>query len=331
MANPDEPRLPPELERRIFEIAAVSDPESIARSVGLVAKRVWAWTEPIIYRTVVVSSMNEKTGVAAAILRHLDSGASGKPPSFFAQHVHNFSLVPSFWLFMGARPSPNAWKPAELARVVRACTGVKNFSFMGSFRPLSAKENHLGDALDAWRPRKILMLADGPAQFAEYATDPVFRDVTHLLLTTMSSASDPDYVFDRADNLHALARLPKLRHLAVVVQMPTPVLVQLLSAPLQLETLVLFGAENCTTELVGIEDDRVVILHEEENILADWQEAVKGNPDLWDRAEEFIRGKRRGEIESERFVSTGGKQIDRSLILLLLHHTGRAYHHRRQP
>ncbi|KAF7318525.1 hypothetical protein HMN09_00362500 [Mycena chlorophos] len=296
------PHLPPELERRIFEMAAVSDPGSIPRSLGLVAKRVWEWTEPIIYRTVVISSMNEKTGVAAAILRHLDAGTTSKPPSFFAQHVHNFSLVPSFWLFMAARPSPNAWKPAELARVVRACTGVKNFSFMGSFRPLSAKENYVGDALNAWRPHKILMLADGPAQFAEYATDPVFRDITHLLLTTMSSSSDPDYVFDRPDNLHALARLPKLRHLAVVVQMPTPVLAQLLSAPLQLETLVLFGAENGATELVGIEDDRVVILHEEDNILTDWHEAANGSPDFWDRAGEFIRRKRRGEIESHRFV-----------------------------
>ncbi|KAJ7059717.1 hypothetical protein C8F01DRAFT_1370585 [Mycena amicta] len=46
----DDPRLPPELEREIFEIAALADPKTIPILVQ-VAHRVLDWTEPLLYRT----------------------------------------------------------------------------------------------------------------------------------------------------------------------------------------------------------------------------------------------------------------------------------------
>ncbi|KAJ7921925.1 hypothetical protein B0H13DRAFT_140548 [Mycena leptocephala] len=48
--HPD-PRLPPELERTIFEIVALSRPSGIP-NLMLVAARVKAWIEPLLYRIV---------------------------------------------------------------------------------------------------------------------------------------------------------------------------------------------------------------------------------------------------------------------------------------
>ncbi|KAJ7866185.1 hypothetical protein B0H14DRAFT_3862044 [Mycena olivaceomarginata] len=48
-----EPRLPPELECRIFEIVALARPVSIP-SLMLVARRVKEWPEPLLYRIIML-------------------------------------------------------------------------------------------------------------------------------------------------------------------------------------------------------------------------------------------------------------------------------------
>ncbi|KAJ6571193.1 hypothetical protein B0H19DRAFT_1372372 [Mycena capillaripes] len=50
----DEPRLLPELEREIFEIAAVSRPMSIS-TLMLIAGRISDWVEPPLYRVVIIT------------------------------------------------------------------------------------------------------------------------------------------------------------------------------------------------------------------------------------------------------------------------------------
>ncbi|KAF7367989.1 hypothetical protein MSAN_00864600 [Mycena sanguinolenta] len=47
----DDPKLPPELERKIFEIAALAQPAWIP-SLMLVARRVKFWVEPLLYRVI---------------------------------------------------------------------------------------------------------------------------------------------------------------------------------------------------------------------------------------------------------------------------------------
>ncbi|KAJ7887124.1 hypothetical protein B0H14DRAFT_2696630 [Mycena olivaceomarginata] len=51
MSNP--PKLPPELECTIFEIAALARPKMIP-SLILVAHRVKHWVEPLLYRVIMV-------------------------------------------------------------------------------------------------------------------------------------------------------------------------------------------------------------------------------------------------------------------------------------
>ncbi|KAJ6478894.1 hypothetical protein C8R45DRAFT_357063 [Mycena sanguinolenta] len=54
---PGDPRLPPELERGIFEIAALGRPNWIP-VLMLVARRVKCWVEPFLYRVVFLQSVS---------------------------------------------------------------------------------------------------------------------------------------------------------------------------------------------------------------------------------------------------------------------------------
>ncbi|KAF7333276.1 hypothetical protein MSAN_02422100 [Mycena sanguinolenta] len=54
-----DPKLPPELEYRIFEIAALARPTGIPRLM-LVARRVKYWIEPLLYRVVLFHSPSDE-------------------------------------------------------------------------------------------------------------------------------------------------------------------------------------------------------------------------------------------------------------------------------
>ncbi|KAJ7102477.1 hypothetical protein B0H15DRAFT_795937 [Mycena belliarum] len=64
-----EPRLPPDLERTIFEVAARSDPPTALR-IMLVAQRARAWTEPLLYRTLTLCQSSWRL---PSLLRALDA------------------------------------------------------------------------------------------------------------------------------------------------------------------------------------------------------------------------------------------------------------------
>ncbi|KAJ7060914.1 hypothetical protein C8F01DRAFT_177276 [Mycena amicta] len=68
-----DPRLPPELERKIFELASTLHPRSMPKLI-LVAQRVDAWIRPLLYRVLSIASSQpgfEPTGDdRSLILRH---------------------------------------------------------------------------------------------------------------------------------------------------------------------------------------------------------------------------------------------------------------------
>ncbi|KAJ6476755.1 hypothetical protein C8R47DRAFT_1220237 [Mycena vitilis] len=79
------PVLPAELEREIFEVASLSWPRSIPRFM-LVAWRVYAWVEPLLYRVVIVDDRDKSSpgthplAIKSSILLSL---IDTKPSSFF--------------------------------------------------------------------------------------------------------------------------------------------------------------------------------------------------------------------------------------------------------
>ncbi|KAJ7056012.1 hypothetical protein C8F01DRAFT_1234059 [Mycena amicta] len=290
-----DPRLPPELERRIFETTAVMHPDFIPK-LALVAHRVWTWVEPFLYRTVSIPSLNEKTGVGASILGHLTNGT--KPPPFFHQAVRNFQLFPVHWLFMGARPSPHAWKMDEVERVLKACTGVDNFLLIANAN-LHADELDLRQSLKDWRLRRFMFFYEGPVDF-EDLHQPTFSCITHLLLIASDVQSDP--IFDNPTNLRGLSQLRELQHLALG---PTPpvVLNLILSACPSLHTLILdLSGDSIPPDGLGVNDVRLVVIMGVENLMSDWEAATRREMDFWERASDFVEKKKRGEIDASCFI-----------------------------
>ncbi|KAJ7055995.1 hypothetical protein C8F01DRAFT_375340 [Mycena amicta] len=291
-----DPRLPPELEQRIFETTAVMHPDYIPK-LALVAHRVWTWVEPFLYRTVIIHDLNEKTGVGASILGHLTNGT--KPPAFFHKAVRNFYLFPAHWLFMCARPSPNAWKMHEVKRVLEACTGVDNFLLIAN---LHSSKLDLRPSLEDWRPRRVFFLCDGPVDFKEFQTLATFSCITHLFIVTGALGNGKDPIFDKPSNLRALAQLMQLQHLALGTTPPV-VLNLILSTCPSLHTLILdLSADSAIPEGLEVTDVRLVVVMDSENLMSDWDAATRGETDLWDRASDFVEKKRKGEIDASCFI-----------------------------
>ncbi|KAJ7615762.1 hypothetical protein DFH06DRAFT_1108000 [Mycena polygramma] len=127
IANPSqpwdvEPRLPPELECSIFEMAALSCPSSIPALVR-VAQRVKYWVEPILYRVVFLRSPGSPT--KKLIPHHIErlpliprdlllQAIRHKPPSFFASAVKH--------VFLDDSPATLRLQLSEVGTILGACS-----------------------------------------------------------------------------------------------------------------------------------------------------------------------------------------------------------------
>ncbi|KAJ7048236.1 hypothetical protein C8F01DRAFT_1193550 [Mycena amicta] len=81
MSSDDEPRLPPELEREIFQTTALLHS---APPLLRVARRVLIWVEPLLYRVLIIGG---SIGIAQL------NAASSKPPAFLARAVRCLKIA----------------------------------------------------------------------------------------------------------------------------------------------------------------------------------------------------------------------------------------------
>ncbi|KAJ7866995.1 hypothetical protein B0H14DRAFT_2241722, partial [Mycena olivaceomarginata] len=112
---------PPELEREIFERTVRLYPKTLP-ALLLVARRVFEWLQPFLYRTMVVAPRSQSM---SAFLK----AARTFPPnsSFFQNSVKN--------LFVHQTP----WLVNEALLILASCTGIVNFAMIStnpSFLPL---------------------------------------------------------------------------------------------------------------------------------------------------------------------------------------------------
>ncbi|KAJ6587288.1 hypothetical protein B0H10DRAFT_814968 [Mycena sp. CBHHK59/15] len=122
LPGPLDPLLPPEIEREIFECAALSHPKSIP-ALLLIAQRVKIWIEPRLFRIISVDALNSPHGISKkAFLERLES----RPASFWRDHVRHLSL---------GRVQVSH---EEAVRIFSACSGVSSIAqFYGGFGPTS--------------------------------------------------------------------------------------------------------------------------------------------------------------------------------------------------
>ncbi|KAJ7141775.1 hypothetical protein C8R43DRAFT_1017185 [Mycena crocata] len=120
----NDPKLPLELEREIFEFAAILHPKLIPVLL-LAAERVRIWTEPLLYRALDVSSGSRCTGPSLTpdeIPAFLDS----RPASFFLEHVRH--------LHFGDHSIDDWYRLQELASM---CCGVVDVALLSPDNELS--------------------------------------------------------------------------------------------------------------------------------------------------------------------------------------------------
>ncbi|KAJ7745746.1 hypothetical protein B0H16DRAFT_1558087 [Mycena metata] len=287
--NPQEHGLlPPELEREIFEFAALSQPVTIPKLM-LVAWHVKEWVEPLLYRTIVFDDPID--GHPTFTIDILLSAIRSKPAFFFHNAVRHINFQTGHHI-----------SPADSMVIISVCSGVENI--VGYHDPILG-QSHLPLKRLSTSLREILNpLESSPLSPANFAL-PLFSRLTHLeLRSDFLRASD-------ADEWTGLATLPQLTHLAFNSYITFPVFKRILDTSSTLQILVLLTPYVPSWETEGGRDkEDGSLLHDMRFVVMacgdphrDWQMGARGGRDHWRRAEEFAASRQAGLV-NQWFIET---------------------------
>ncbi|KAF7318478.1 hypothetical protein HMN09_00357000 [Mycena chlorophos] len=189
-----DPRLPPELERQIFETAALNRPICVP-SLALVASRVREWIEPILYRTLVINT-RPIPGFPVCSVADFRSIVNTRSSAFLRAAVKTVIAVRVL--------------SADGKLMLRHFTGLETF-YIISYDALWPDHNDEDTAFEC--PRLTRLYCDMTVLHRQ-AEDPPFahpslRGITHLEIFT--------HLFDTHEvhEWRALSALPCLTHLAL--------------------------------------------------------------------------------------------------------------------
>ncbi|KAF7289032.1 hypothetical protein HMN09_01351200 [Mycena chlorophos] len=280
------PVFPPEIEREIMEVAARSP--GTATTLALVARRTQIWMERLIYETVTLAS--------PTVTERFISVLNSRPVEFFSKAVKSLCI-------------PGDIPLASAIRVLQACQGVINLAL---WLPLQATP--LLPYISALRPRRLSVNVSGlfgakmPLQIeneksslaacADF-THPFFSRVTHLELVDWLV---PLILSDTTLNLPLLA--PHLTHLALDVDPCVDA-----SALVRLRVQSILRACRSLVICLGVVDDddtmivasdefsdvaaddpRLVILSDSADVVASWEDSVRGSDtNIWVFAEGIVK------------------------------------------
>ncbi|KAF7330038.1 hypothetical protein MKEN_00267900 [Mycena kentingensis (nom. inval.)] len=267
-------RLPPELEREIFENAALNDTRTTL-SLILVARRTHIWCLPALYRTIQVNPGQHKYETFKRALVDTPWVAAG------LRHIHfesvqdcNFAVCASI---VAACPNITS---IGATNVFAGPSSLEAMSGLPNLRRLVVALYELFDDTDA--------SIDSTEPIAIDPRHPVFARVTHLSLhDNMGSQQTPAIC-------EALPGFPALTHLRLKLGM-SPVSVRiLLGACPRLEVLLLTDQQHtvAAAETYPLEDPRLVWGDAGDNystFWASWLYGAMGNDDLWTVADEVVR------------------------------------------
>ncbi|KAK7052183.1 hypothetical protein R3P38DRAFT_1638258 [Favolaschia claudopus] len=273
-----DPAFPAELEREIFETTAVLYPSTIP-ALLLVARRIFVWIEPLLYR--VIRTDVEEIDFA------LQHARETKPASFFHRSVRH--------LYIGSR----GFTGPSLLPVCPDILSLAYISPRGQPALLEAVQGFRN--IRRWSG-SLVDLFDGSD--AVSLNLPVFETVTHL------------DVFDDIDVFNqytiqlcaSLTALPALTHLCLNKKVPSQIIRSLLSDCSRLQVFVIMWSSRVLAEAMverhrkaGLEDPRFVVAVCDD-YWADWEVGARGGVDFWAAAEAFVARKRSREIEGSRYL-----------------------------
>ncbi|KAJ7830137.1 hypothetical protein B0H14DRAFT_2807886 [Mycena olivaceomarginata] len=293
------PRLPPELERVVFEMAALLWRTTIP-NLMLVAWRVRNWykksyTQFILVISPVVHRMEPFLRVAilcdsqahhicgfqtitSEILRRINET---QPPGYLVNIVSH--------LFMEDDVN---WSPTEVEIILMACNRVTTAFLAIPSCPLSAVATF-------YRLRRLAIPFMELQDLSESDRATVLHNITHLALLKSDGASS-------CRNPEAfLAMLPHLTHISfdwigLIIKMCLA-----LCASTQVHCIVCLCPrpfemmQNRFQSL--IHDSRFVCIDQQGNRREAWLRGIDGGQDYWTLAENFIVGRRAGRVNSSRY------------------------------
>ncbi|KAJ7273942.1 hypothetical protein C8J57DRAFT_1714911 [Mycena rebaudengoi] len=283
--------LPPELECAVFETAALMDYKNIPTLLR-VAQPFHTWLQPLLYRVIVWARPGTDVSWHRMPPLWPDELAPARTAPLHVRHLVLYSMGIS---------------TTQVKNLLAVCTGVRNLVFYGfatdpSFIPYIDRIRPLMLGLNAAE------LFAGPPDFAH----PLFTNVTHLDL--WDTDSFPAY---SEDSWRSLALLPCMTHLLFYLDfyleedVPVRHLHILLSDSKLLRALIIMWVNWDVYEEVcknaGAKyptNDVRFVMTLSNNFLSDWIGGAWGRADLWDRADEFIRLKRRGDISKDVYFLT---------------------------
>ncbi|KAJ7924104.1 hypothetical protein B0H13DRAFT_2315716 [Mycena leptocephala] len=271
--------FPPELERKIIELAAHDHPICMP-TLMLVAWRVKEWVEPLLYRTLFFGSSYRLEGHLAPradIFASLIQSRT-KPPLFFHQAVRNI-LISNY----------DSLPAADL--ILSTCSGVENLSIAG-IRQRTALPALTGLAL-----KRLYCNLDGLFGSQEKIdfTHGLFAHLTHLDLFYLGTILP--------NTLSGLALIPHLSHLSFQdddyrSHPSAPLtLLQTCSALRVLVSLILRKGEHERVDDANILAYPRFVRMVRLSYAADWQIGVHTGDDYWRRAEVFIARRISGEVD----------------------------------
>ncbi|KAJ7669842.1 hypothetical protein DFH06DRAFT_1468610 [Mycena polygramma] len=277
--------LPIDLERELFDIAALSRPLGIPKLM-LVAWRVKTWVEPLLYRTIVVWRSGPYAPPPPAIAGHplfyrktLLPIVESKGRSFFKDSVRHFFVDQIFE------------DDTEIQSILSVCTGIEN---LWIFEILP----HLLPLVDDLPLERLHCGFFNLLAFKQL-------DFTHRLFSRLTHYEVIDYPSEEDFEVwRGLALIPNLTHLAFNGLSCIFLLPFLLEECRSLLLLVVLygdsgGAERVADHVDGhklLRDPRFVVMKCEE-YEKDWQMGAATGADYWSRAEAFVALRRSGEID----------------------------------
>ncbi|KAF7345701.1 hypothetical protein MVEN_01590100 [Mycena venus] len=275
-----DPKLPPEIERVIFESVAFSHPVRIPNLMQ-VAWRVKDWVEPLLYRVIIVMPASTSGDSLVPICRPeiLLRLISTKPPLFFHFHVKTLHVEGIF------PPQSEVIIPQILA----ACTGVTSLVVAFGIIPHLSALNTL-KSLSSLSINVRPLLEYYPKDFPQA----MFHDLTHLQI--QDSLWEPEATQAFCTGLTLMSRLTHLSFNSV--RWIDRLHLGLRNAPLQrLMCIVLLCSPDGErrNHWPSSDDPRFVCIGEE-NYWVDWQRGALTGKNYWTLAEAFIAAKRAGEI-----------------------------------
>ncbi|KAF8642964.1 hypothetical protein AX16_009294 [Volvariella volvacea WC 439] len=307
-----EPRLPQELERIVFLIAAHNDRQKTLPALMLVARRVRHWLQDIVYDTVILGELGFYRDSRSPI---------HQPPRFPAGpqtlHVRNFLITNSH-----QKDSEPNW-----VYLLQKCHNIENFAMWcyinDGLDVLSLLTSAIHSPLRTVVPHGLLRLSASLMDlFPDARVDfnhPILKDVTHLESLDFLGELEGRWV-----DGNNYACMPNLRYLFIFsfecdVLRFFEVLGRLLEECKTLELLILpdnvddvqihvdalLQRTRRIVQLDGtvehVQEDRVVIYRgpfTPRGVTEDWYEGATGNDDMWTHSEKILlRRRRRRELE----------------------------------